>query len=103
MIMFPDVDGFEKWKDKVKDVEAIGCKIVLSDLLEKNATNEDRANKIDLADWLIRRLSAEVGTPDTITKVRAEMTESEKALQYMVEVNPALQQLIDMFNLELVA
>lgn len=103
VIMFPDVDGFEKWKDKVKDVEAIGCKVVLSDLLEKNATNEDRANKIDLADWLIRRLSAEVGTPDTITKVRAEMTESEKALQYMVEVNPALQQLIDMFNLELVA
>ena len=55
----------EYWKNKAKDVEAIGCKVVVSDLLENNATNEDRANKIDLADWLVRYLS-----DGTVTELR---------------------------------
>lgn len=98
VIMFPDVDGFEYWSDKAKEVEAIGCKVVVSDLLEKNATNEDRANKIDIADWLIRYLSE-----TTVAEVRNELSEAERILQAMIEANPALQLLIDTFNLELVA
>ena len=95
--MFPDVDGFEYWSNKAKEAEAIGCKVVVSDLLEKNATNEDRENKIDLADWLIRILSTDV------KEVRKELSEAEKTLQIMIGANPALQMLIDTFNLELVA
>lgn len=71
--------------------------MVVSDLLEKNATNEDRENKIDLADWLIRTLSTDV------KEVRKELSEAEKTLQIMIGANPALQMLIDTFNLELVA
>ena len=96
--MFPDVDGYEYWKNKAKDVEAIGCKVVVSDLLENNATDEDRANKIDLADWLVRYLS-----DGTVTELRNELSEAEKILQEMIDKNPALQVLIDTFNLELVA
>ena len=98
VIMFPDVDGYEYWKNKAKDVEAIGCKVVVSDLLENNATNEDRANKIDLADWLVRYLS-----DGTVTELRNELSEAEKILQEMIDKNPTLQVLIDTFNLELVA
>lgn len=98
VVMFPDVDGFEYWSNKAKEVEAIGCKVVVSDLLEKNATDEDRANKIDIADWLIRCLSV-----STVTKVKTAITETEKILQAMIEANPALQLLIDTFDLELVA
>lgn len=97
VIMFPDVDGFEYWSNKAKEVETIGCKVVVSDLLEKNATDEDRENKIDLADWLIRTLSTDV------KEVRKELSEAEKTLQIMTGANPALQMLIDTFNLELVA
>ena len=96
--MFPDVDGYEYWKNKAKDVEVIGCKVVVSDLLENNATDEDRANKIDLADWLVRYLSDK-----TVTEVRNELSEAERILQEMIDKNPALQVLIDTFNLELVA
>ena len=96
--MFPDVDGYEYWKNKAKDVEAIGCKVVVSDLLENNTTNEDRANKIDLADWLVRYLS-----DGTVTELRNELSEAEKILQEMIDKNPTLQVLIDTFNLELVA
>lgn len=98
VIMFPDVDGFEYWSDKAKEVEAIGCKVVVSDLLEKNATDEDRANKIDLADWLIRYLSE-----TTVAEVRNELSEAERILQAMIEKNPALQLLIDTFGLKLIA
>ena len=98
VVMFPDVDGFEYWNNKAKEVEAIGCKVVVSDLLEKNATDEDRANKIDIADWLIRCLSE-----STVTEVKTAITETEKILQAMIEANPALQLLIDTFDLELVA
>lgn len=97
VVMFPDVDGFEYWSNKAKEVEAIGCKVVVSDLVEKNATDEDRANKIDIADWLIRCLSE-----STVTEVKTAITETEKILQAMIEANPALQLLIDTFDLELV-
>lgn len=95
VIMFPDVDGFEYWGNKAREVESIGCKVVVSDLLEKNATDEDRANKIDLADWLIRYLSE-----TTVTEVRNELSEAERNLRSMIEANPALQLLIDTFSLK---
>ena len=98
VIMFPDVDGFEYWTSKAKEVESIGCKVIVSDLLEKNATEEDRANKIDLADWLIRYLS-----DGTVTNAINEVSESERILQAMKEANPDLQLLIDTFDLKLVS
>lgn len=96
--MFPDVDGFEYWAGKAKEMEAIGCKVIVSDLLERNASEEDRADKIDIADWLIRYLS-----DGAVTEIRNELSEAERVLQSMIETNPALQMLIDTFHLELVA
>lgn len=52
IIAFPDVDGYEVWKQKADERLHIG--IIVSDLLEKNATPSDRAAHIDIADWLIR-------------------------------------------------
>lgn len=98
VIMFPDVDGFEYWAGKAKEMEAIGCKVIVSDLLERNASEEDRADKIDIADWLIRYLSE-----GAVTEIRNELSEAERVLQSMIETNPALQMLIDTFHLELVA
>lgn len=102
VIMFPDVDGFEYWNDKAGEIEAIGCKVVVSDLLEKNASDVDRTNKIDLADWLIRQLSVETEMSDTVMIVKTEFTETEKMLRYMTEMNPFLQILIDTFDLKLI-
>jgi hypothetical protein len=91
------VDGYDIWKAKAKEVEAMGCRVIVSDLLEKNALQEDRANKIDVADWLIRQLAIE-----TVTEVRAELSEAEKILQSMEAKNPAIKELIEMFGLELI-
>ena len=85
VIMFPDVDGFEYWTSKAKEVESIGCKVIVSDLLEKNATEEDRANKIDIVDWLISHLQ-ETPKPDV--------------MQRLIESNPIFGLLVREFNLQ---
>ena len=52
VIAFPDVDGYDTWVQKAAERPHLG--IIVSDLLEKNATPEDRAAHIDIADLLIR-------------------------------------------------
>lgn len=57
IIMFPDVDAYGLWCEKAQKLDNLGYFIIVSDLLERNATPEDRKNKIDIADWLIRGIS----------------------------------------------
>lgn len=52
VIAFPDVDGYLEWKEKLSKIE--GLTITVSDVLEKNATDKERLNHIDIADWLIK-------------------------------------------------
>lgn len=80
VIAFPDVDGYDVWKEKL-----YGTGIKVSDWLEQNATIEDRARGVDIADILLRnhnnstestsafRLSA----PDTILKYFSESSHNE--------------------------
>ena len=51
VIAFPDVDGYQEWKEKLSKIE--GLTITVSDVLEKNATDKERLDHIDIADWLI--------------------------------------------------
>jgi hypothetical protein len=53
VVAFPDVDGFFEWKEKLSRVPEV--EIVVSDVLEKHATVEDRRNHVDIADLLIRQ------------------------------------------------
>jgi hypothetical protein len=55
VILFPDLNAFDSWKSKGLLMAATaGCKVVISDLLEKNATDEEKQNGLDLADYLLR-------------------------------------------------
>ncbi len=56
VVLFPDVDGYDHWCKKASELEAMGCRMMVSDLLERKATPADREVQIDLADWLIRQL-----------------------------------------------
>jgi hypothetical protein len=53
IVAFPDVDGYQEWKEKLSQVS--GLDITVSDVLENNATAEDRDNHVDIADLLIRQ------------------------------------------------
>jgi len=63
VIMFPDVDAYPSWCEKANEMNAMGINAIVSDVLEKNATPEDREAQIDVADWLIRDLKAKRSPP----------------------------------------
>lgn len=49
---FPDIDGYDKWKEKVDERPYLNIQV--SDYLLKDSTEEDRMAGIDIADVLIR-------------------------------------------------
>lgn len=53
VVLFPDLNGFEKWSTKAKDLQSI-ANFKVDDLLEKYATKEERFQGLDLADYLIK-------------------------------------------------
>jgi hypothetical protein len=51
--LFPDLNGFDKWSRKAKELSVI-TKSTVSDLLERRATGAEREQGLDLADYLLR-------------------------------------------------
>jgi rubredoxin len=48
VVLFPDTDGFEKWSVKAKEFN-----FKVSDLLERKATDEQKKQGLDIADYLL--------------------------------------------------
>ena len=82
--LFPDLGAFEIWSQKASLLSGICQRVVVSDLLEKNATDEQRSHGLDIADFLLEEPS------------------KCQILQSMIQRNPVLQQLIDDLELELI-
>lgn len=53
-ILYPDADSFEKWHQIALDARKLGLEVRVSDLIEKRATEPEKATGADLADYLIR-------------------------------------------------
>jgi hypothetical protein len=53
VVLFPDVKAFDKWTKKANELSSI-ARIEVSDLLEGKATEADRDEGLDLADFLLR-------------------------------------------------
>jgi hypothetical protein len=56
VVLFPDVKGFDIWNEKMKElsIQMPGTRFNISDLLELNATDEEREQGCDIADYLIQ-------------------------------------------------
>jgi hypothetical protein len=52
VILYPDLDAYDVWADKAKLLATV-CHVSVSDLLERLATDEERAEGYDLADYLV--------------------------------------------------
>lgn len=94
VVMFPDIDAYPYWREKAEEMRKAGINVVVSDLLEKSATDTDRAKKIDLADLLIRQLEA-------VEVVRKELSRAERILAEFKKKNPAVIDLITTFDCQL--
>jgi hypothetical protein len=55
VILYPDADGFELWQTIATDARRLGLDVKVSSLIENYATDEQKANGYDLADYLINQ------------------------------------------------
>jgi hypothetical protein len=59
IILFPDLGAFNSWQTRATEIQkTLSCQIVVSDLLELHASETDKVNGLDLADYLITQDSA---------------------------------------------
>ncbi len=54
VILFPDLNAYDKWKAKEAELSTVGCQVIVSDLLERFATPDDKIEGYDLADYFIK-------------------------------------------------
>lgn len=52
VILFPDVYAYDEWKERARHL-FLPKRVIVSDLLQRMATSEEREKKIDIGDWLI--------------------------------------------------
>jgi hypothetical protein len=53
VILFPDLNGFDTWNDKAKELSHL-ANFSVSDLLERKASESEKKQGFDLADYLIK-------------------------------------------------
>lgn len=99
IILYPDLNGYNKWLDKAIEIEKqCSCNISVSTLLEDIATPEAKAQGLDVADYMIYQLNNkhhEIITDNT--QVQSRFTPE---LQSMIEKNKSLEILINKLQLE---
>lgn len=85
--LFPDLNGFEKWRTKAKELSHI-ANFQVSDLLERKATVAERKEGLDIADYLTRFNYRDFVSPEaTIIKKHlaiqpiTDSTELEKTIR----------------------
>ena len=82
--LFPDLQGFDKWNNKAKELSHL-AKFTVSDLLERKATEEEKKQGFDLADFLIKFDLKAFALPEP------EATETPPNVQLLVELIPIEQ------------
>jgi hypothetical protein len=82
--LFPDLNGFEKWSSKAKELSHLAI-FTVSDLLERKATEAERKQGFDLADYLIKYDYKAFALPEP------EASEPPPGFQPLVEVKPIEQ------------
>ncbi|MBM3454790.1 MAG: hypothetical protein FJX80_06535 [Bacteroidetes bacterium] len=79
--LFPDLNGFDKWNSKAKELSHLAT-FTVSDLLERKASEAERKQGFDLADYLIKHEYQEFALPEP------EAAKLPQAVQPFFEVKP---------------
>jgi hypothetical protein len=82
--LFPDLNGFDKWCSKAKELAHIAI-FTVSDLLERKATEVEKKQGLDIADYLIKFSYKEFILP------KYEVTEPYPDVQQFFDVKPFKQ------------
>lgn len=85
VVLFPDLGATDYWQSKIGLMKSYGIEVQMFDYLEANATENERIEGYDIADYLL--------------KVKPD----EAILQQMIKRNSVLKTLIETFDLKLVS
>lgn len=85
VVLFPDLGATDYWLSKIGQMKICRIEVQMFDYLEANASENERREGYDIADYLL--------------KVKPD----EAVLQQMIKRNPALKTLIDALDLKLVS
>jgi hypothetical protein len=77
--LFPDLNGFDNWSSKAKELSHL-ANFSVSDLLERKATEAERKKGFDLADFLLRYNVRDFAIPEP------EAPEPPPTVQPLVEI-----------------
>lgn len=96
IIAFPDKSEYTDWLDRAMELKGFGFDISVSRLLEDTAL----PNGVDLADVYIDEVSANNKPLASETpKIEIIQTKAENTVLKLIEINPAIKQLITEFDL----
>ena len=112
VLVLPDIDATAEWREKLSSLP--GLNFTFSTILEDEATAEDRAAQIDIADLLLRQAScpASTGHPSvppvplrsgTEQPIYSNPVAREVAKYFPADVMPEVAALIEDLDLELVS
>ncbi len=91
VVLYPDLGAFDKWNEKAKELKSI-CNVSVSDYLEQVATEEERNNGLDLADYLIKiNTESKIKEDDEVRTIERQITEIEKRITEAKELNRSLE------------
>lgn len=85
VVLFPDLGATDYWQSKISLMKSYGIEVQMFDYLEANATENERKEGYDIADYLLK------------------LKPNEAILQQMIRKNPVLKTLIDVLDLKLVS
>ena len=84
VVLMPDLGATQEWQTRIPMLDKVCRSVSVNDILETMATEKQRSQGLDIADFLLME-----DTPQMI-------------LQKMINRNPALQTLIDELGLEII-
>ena len=82
VILIPDLGGWEKWQKKSQMLKPICKRVIMSDVIEKIATDEQREQGLDVTDFFLMKPTA------------------HEILADMIRRNPAVGLLVEKLDLE---
>ena len=94
IVLFPDLGAFADWSQRAGQLAEKGFSVVVSDYLEQSATDAEKNQGLDLADYLLQQWN---GYPPGWDKLTGQ---PDPRLVQMAQRNPDLSTLIDRLQLE---
>jgi hypothetical protein len=77
IILYPDADGFETWREVALVARSLGFQIKLSSLIEEIATEAEKSKQVDIADYLINLQFEINAVNDEIANIKSDQNRLE--------------------------